>query len=296
MSSSVNTVGTESLPALPARPTDAHKGACGRVLVIAGSPGMTGAGALAGKAALRSGAGLVTWALPYSLSGPADLLCYEIMTLGIPETAQKYPAVAAREHLLEAAREANAVVLGPGLPVAGETGELMRLLIPELSAPLVLDAGGLRALGEESRLLTSRPGVTVLTPHPGEMADLAGCTVADVQADRIATATAYAARTGAVLLLKGAGTVVSDGTCAYVNTSGNAGMATAGAGDVLCGVLAALLAQGLAAFDAARLGAYLHGLAGDLARAQKGEYGLIASDIIEALPEAFMQYARSGAR
>lgn len=282
------------LPALPTRTTDAHKNACGRVLVIAGSPGMTGAGVLASRAALRSGAGLVTWALPQSLSCWADFIAPEFMTLGMPETAQRNIGLAAREHLLEAAREANAVILGPGLSVAGETGELMRLLIPEISQPLLLDAGALRALGEEQRLLTLRRAPTVLTPHPGEMAELCGKTTSEIQQARRDTAREYAAATQTILLLKGAGSVISDGKTEFVNSTGNPGMATAGAGDVLCGVIAALLAQGLSAFDAARLGAYLHGRAGDLACEEKGVHGLLAGDIIEALPAAFLEYARTG--
>lgn len=281
---------SEPLMRLPQRPTNAHKNQCGRVLVIAGSSGMTGAGALAGMAALRSGAGLVTWALPQSLSLAADLLCLELLTLAIPETAQRAPAVAAREHLLEAAREANAVVLGPGLPVAGETGELIRLLIPEIATPLILDAGALRALGNETRLLRDRKAPTILTPHPGEMAELKDGTASEVEEAREEVARDFASATGTILLLKGAGTVVSDGTRTYINETGNPGMATAGSGDVLCGVIAALVAQKLPAYEATCLGAHLHGMAGDLACEETGEYGLIASDLIGALPAAFLRY------
>ncbi len=279
------------LPGLPERPVDSHKGLYGRVLVVAGSEGMSGAGALASRAALRSGAGLVTWAVPKRLSQLAALSCVELLTLPIPETAGGAPSVDAREHLIEAAREADAVVLGPGLPVAGETGELLRLLVPEIHPPLVLDAGGLTAVGADWKLLKRRKAATVITPHPGEMGRLIGKTAADVQANREGIATKYAGVSGAVVVLKGAQTLVAQGDQLHVNQTGNPGMATAGSGDVLAGLIAGLIAQGLEAFAAARLGVHLHGLAGDLAAARLGQHGLLASDILAALPEAYLAYA-----
>ncbi len=277
------------LPELPARQRQTHKGDYGRVLVIAGSTGMTGAGALASRAALRSGAGLVTWALPKSLNIVAEVASPEVMSLPVPETDGLSLSVDAREHLLEATHEVSAVVLGPGLPVAGETGELLRLIIPEIHAPLVVDAGALRAAGREVKLFQKRKSATILTPHPGEMATLIGKSTEEILEKREEMATAFAQSAKSVVVLKGANTVVSDGEHTRVNDTGNPGMATGGTGDVLAGVLAGLLAQGMEPYDAAVLGVYIHGLAGDAAATKIGQHSLIASDIIDALPEIFLR-------
>lgn len=278
------------LPKLPERKVDTHKNECGRVLIIAGAGGMSGAGALASRAAGRSGAGIVTWAIPEGLLSVCATICPEIIKLPVPQTQQLAPSMAAREHLLEAAHEADSVVLGPGLPVAGETGELMRLLIPEIRAKLVLDAGALRAIGTDTSCLSRRKNFTVVTPHLGEMAGLTGSTIPEIEASGSEIASQYAKNTRATVVLKGASSVVTDGTNQYVNKSGNQGMATAGSGDVLCGVLATLLAQPMPSLDAVTLGVYLHGVAGDIAKESKGVYGLIASDIIESLPKAIIEH------
>lgn len=280
-----------ALPPLPDRPEDIHKGLCGRVLVIAGSQGMTGAGAMASEAALRSGAGLVTWALPEALNAIAETLCVEVITWPIPGTETGSPAIEARELLSEASHESDAVVLGSGLSTAGETGELLRLLIPEIHAPMVLDAGGLTAMDAKLKPLAKRRRPTVLTPHPGEMSRLVGKKVDEIQADRTGEAKALAERTETVVLLKGAGTVITDGERVHENTTGNPGMATAGSGDVLAGMLAAFLAQGMEPFEATVLAAHLHGMAGDIAAETTGVHGLMARDIVASLPRAFLRYA-----
>lgn len=284
-----------ALPPLPCRGEDAHKGSVGRVLVIAGSLGMTGAGALVSMAALRSGAGLVTWAIAEPLAHIAEITCTEVITWPIPGSEMGHPSIDARELLAEASHEADAVVLGPGLPTAGETGELLRLLIPELHAPLVLDAGGLTAMGTGLKPLQKRRKPTILTPHPGEMSRVTQAQTPEIQADRAKAARELAARSEAVVLLKGAGTVVASGDRLFVNETGNPGMATAGAGDVLSGLIAGLLAQGMDAYGAAALSAHLHGAAGDLAAARKGIHGLIAGDILDALPQAFLSYGANDA-
>ena len=281
-------------PLLPGRSDDAHKYACGRVLVVAGSVGMLGAGALASRAAFRSGVGLVNWAVPRSLVGTASMACLEAIVLPVPETEGGAPSMDAREHLVEAAREAHAALIGPGLPAAGETGELIRLDVPEFHAPLVVDAGALSAIGPDGiNIFGKRRAPTVITPHEGEMARLTGQSVESIHAARVDTAKAYAAQTGAVVVLKGRGTVVTDGARTWINPTGNPGMATAGAGDVLAGVILALLGQKMDPYGAARLAAWLHGRAGDLARARVGMHGLMASDILAHLPAAFLE--RGGA-
>ncbi|MDR1744381.1 MAG: NAD(P)H-hydrate dehydratase [Planctomycetota bacterium] len=278
------------LPALPVRDPECHKDDNGRVLVIAGSAGMTGAGGMVSLSCLRSGAGVVLWALPRSLNVVGEALNMEVMTLPLPETPSGAPSMDAREILVEAARETDCVVLGPGLPVAGDTGELMRLLIPEIYPPLIVDGGAFSAIGTDMMILRKRQSPTIITPHPGEMGRITGKTIASVQEKRHEFAQKYSKLSGAVVALKGHRTIVTNGQNAYVNESGNPGMATAGSGDVLCGVIAALVGQGMTPFDATRLGVYLHGLAGDLAEAEIGMHGIIASDIINHLPAAFKAY------
>lgn len=284
----------DALPALPQRTQDSHKGTYGRILVIAGSAGMLGSGALASRAALRSGAGLVTWAVPLGLSSVASSFVPELIIQPVPETAQKSLSVDAREHLLEAAMEVDAVILGPGLPVAGESGELMRLLISEINAPLIIDAGALRAIGTDLRPVKRRKSPTVLTPHPGEMAGLCAKSIEEITLAREESARNIAEQSGGVVVLKGSNTVIDNGVDFTINKTGNSGMSTAGSGDVLCGVIAALIGQGMEAYDAAVLGVHLHGAAGDLAAADKGEYGMIAGDIIDNLPYAFRDYGARG--
>lgn len=275
---------------LPVRQPDFHKGGAGRILVIAGSAGMTGAGAMASLSCLRAGSGVVLWALPKSLNLIGEATTLEVMTLPIPETAAGAPSMDAREILVEAARESECVVLGPGLPVAGDTGELMRLLIPEIFPPLIVDGGAFSAIGTDMMILRKRSSPTIITPHPGEMGRITGKTIPEVQAKRRDFATKYAKLSGAIVALKGHDTLVTNGTAVYTNESGNPGMSTAGAGDVLCGVIASLVGQGVAPFEAAKLGVYLHGLAGDLACAEIGMHGMIASDIINRMPAAFKAY------
>ena len=278
------------LPPLPARSPAFHKGDSGRVLVIAGSAGMTGAGALASTACLRAGAGVVIWAIPRSLNPVCETLSMEVMTLPIPDTPSGAPSMDAREILVEAARETDCVILGPGLPVAGDTGELMRLLIPEIYPPLIVDGGAFSAIGTDMMIIRKRQSPTILTPHPGEMGRITGKTAADIQAKRLDFAGKYAKLSGGIVALKGFETIVANGKDVYTNRTGNPGMATAGAGDTLCGIVAALVAQGLEPFPATKLAVFLHGLAGDLATAEMGMHGVIASDIINHLPAAFKRY------
>ncbi len=287
------------LPPIPPRRPDAHQGDFGRVLVVGGSEGLVGAAAMAAEAALRAGAGLVTIACPRSVYPilAAKVTCP--MTWPLPETRGGCLSEKALEPILaRVAAEMDAVALGPGLGRTEETQRLARGLVERLEKPFVADADALFAIAvdEAAVLARVRAPAAVLTPHPGEMAWLlgGGAYAKYVNARREEVARSFAARfERVVLVLKGHGTLVAEGRDPgrlWRNETGNPGMATGGSGDVLTGVVAALLGQGFAAYDAARLGAHLHGLAGDLARAEKGEVGLIATDLLEALPAAFQRY------
>jgi NAD(P)H-hydrate epimerase len=212
------------------------------------------------------------------------------MTEALPETGAQNLSLKARERVLELARRMDAVALGPGLSLDPETQELARALVLELDRPLVVDADGLSALAGHLDLLRRAAGPRALTPHPGEMARMLGVEVSAVQADRIEVARAFGRDHGTALALKGAGTVIAspDGRVA-INPTGNPGMAKGGSGDVLTGITGALLAQGQSPAAALEAGCYLHGRAGDLAAAERGEVAMIASDIIESLPAALRE-------
>jgi NAD(P)H-hydrate epimerase len=274
---------------MPPRPADSHKGRFGTVLVIAGSRGMAGAAALAGASALRSGAGLVRVASAAEVQPTVASFEPSYMTYPLPCDDQGMIRNEASQPILSRMADAASVIaIGPGLGQSDDTRALLRWLIESTKPPLVIDADGLNVLAGQMHLLDGLERPVVLTPHPGEFARLAETTVARVQADRVEQAAELARRgEGLVVVLKGAGTVVTDGRRAYVNNTGNPGMATGGAGDVLTGVIAALVGQGLGAFAGAQLGVFIHGLAGDIARDQNGVVGMIAGDIVDALPDAF---------
>jgi NAD(P)H-hydrate epimerase len=277
---------------VPVRDARAHKGSVGSALVIGGAPGMTGAVVLAARAAARSGAGYVRAAVPMSVQDAVAAQLLGPMVFGFGEDVRRSLTTSALPALLEEAARADAVVLGGGLSREPHAAVLARELATLLPKPLVLDADALWALSPaEDRLVPAlrlAPAPRVLTPHLGEMSRLTGKDAADLEARRIDAARGWAQRWGAVVVMKGAPTVVAapDGR-ASVNPTGTPALATAGTGDVLAGVLVALLAQGLAPFDAARLAVYVHGLAGELAGGEVGVPGTIASDLIERLPRAF---------
>jgi ADP-dependent NAD(P)H-hydrate dehydratase len=284
-----------SVPRLPPRDPEGHKGTYGRVLVVAGSRGMSGAAILCGRATLRGGAGLVQVAAPEGIVpvvAGADP-CY--LTAPLPEDEHGRLGEEVVSRLLPLVEASKVMVMGPGL---GESETVARLILEVLRRTrvrLVLDADALNSLvgrlDELAGALEEQPGRVVLTPHPGEFARLAGTDIASVQDRRRDHAARLAGRLNAVVVLKGRGTVVTDGHYAYLNTTGNPGMATGGTGDVLAGLIAALCAQGLEGFAAAQLGVHLHGLAGDLARDDLGEVSLIASDLLTYLPKAFSAHA-----
>ncbi len=308
------------LPALPPRPTDAHKGSMGRVVLVVGSRGMAGAAVLAVEAAMRGGSGYAVACIPGAI-GPD-------MTAAVPSAIQSLCGDSSCEFFKEAdasvvlaeLSKAQSLVIGPGLGRAAETGTFLRALLVGVSRdfpdlPVVFDADGLyhlnNALGDALPLCGARAisdgasgcesllttGIPVITPHPGEAAFLlgGGFTVDHVQANRATTVQQLADSVGAIALLKGAGTLVAAPSHAslpiWKNETGNPGMATAGSGDVLSGLIGALLARGMLAFDATKVAAYLHGRAGDLAAAALGQDGMIASDLIHYLPQAFQEFA-----
>jgi ADP-dependent NAD(P)H-hydrate dehydratase len=283
-------ISVNELPRLPRRAADAHKGTFGTVQVVAGSRGMAGAAILTGRGALRGGAGLVRVACPANVQ---DVVagghpCYT--TIGIRQHTDGTFGEGTAGELVELARAADVAAVGPGLGQGESVSAFVRGLVgglPEL--PIVLDADGLNAVAPFAEGFPGRAEPLILTPHPGEFARLLGVPVAEVVEKRDLLAVAFAAQTGVVLLLKGANTLVTDGKRLYRNTTGNPGMATGGSGDVLTGVIAGLVAQGLSAFDAAALGAHVHGRAGDLAATQLGQTALVATDILDHLPAAFRE-------
>ncbi|MBI3009458.1 MAG: NAD(P)H-hydrate dehydratase [Candidatus Omnitrophica bacterium] len=276
---------------LPVRNVASHKGDFGHVYCIAGSRGLSGAAALCAQAALRAGAGLVSLAVPKSLHDPMAAKLTEVMLHPLAETKQGSLSLQAFPEILDWLEQMDAIALGPGLSQNPQTAELIRRLLPRIVKPLVVDADGLNALVGEIDLLKKLTLPVILTPHPGEMGRLVNLSVSDIQRDRQRIAIELARKYRVVVVLKGAGTVVTnfDGSL-YVNETGNPGMATGGCGDVLAGLIAGLLGQKLSPFDAARLGVYLHGLAADLAASQVGPVGLIASDIADRIPQAIHQY------
>ena len=275
-----------ALPALPPRPRDGHKGTFGRVLIVGGSVGMTGAVALAGEAALRSGSGLVYAAVPASLASTVDAQVRELVVRSANEQPPGHLAAAA-DVIADWAAPCDAVCIGPGMGMADTTRALVHDLLDKLDKPLLIDADGLNLLAERLDLIEARRSPTVLTPHPGEFRRLTGRdTPLRDREQRVAAASELSRELGAIVLLKGRDTVITDGRRYAINPTGNSGMATAGSGDVLSGIITSLLGQGMEVYDAARLGAYLHGLAGDLAARELGEHSLIAGDLIRYLPQA----------
>jgi ADP-dependent NAD(P)H-hydrate dehydratase len=274
------------VPKLAPRPADSNKGNFGHVLVVAGSRGMSGAAVLSASAALRGGAGIVRAAVPQEILPivAGGNPCY--LTAPLPQDDEGRISAGAEKALLDLTASHDVLALGPGLGRSPGLNALVHALLEKTALPLVLDADGLNALQGHTDRLRHRSAPLILTPHPGEFARLCGTDVATVGADRQGLAVKFAAEHRVVLVLKGHGTVVTDGRQVYVNTTGNPGMATGGTGDVLTGLVAALLGQGLAPFAAAQLGVYVHGLAGDRARDRVGEVSLIASDLLDELPAA----------
>ena len=282
-----------NIPKLSKRPVDGHKGTFGKVLIVGGSVGFGGAPALAGRAALRSGSGLVRVAIPASIQPVVAALepCYTTIALWDDANGQMVSESAAI--LMKMLADNDVVAFGPGAGTgAGVHDTLLSLLAGE-GLKLVIDADGLNVLsqcGGTGGWLSKKKADVILTPHPGEMQRLWPSVFREsIPEDRQECAVQFAKKTNSIVVLKGAGTVVTDGEQLYVNTTGNPGMATAGSGDVLTGVIAALCGQGFSLFDAAVLGVYIHGRAGDIAATAVGQTSLVATDIIDCLKSAFQE-------
>lgn len=281
---------------IPPRQEDSNKGTYGHLLILAGSPGKSGAAILASEGALRIGTGLVTVGVPSSLNPIMEQKTTEAMTEPLPETDLKTFGKLSVKRALELASEKRitALALGPGMSTTEEAGEFLFEIIKKTDKPMVIDADGLTLISHDPGILKKAKAPIILTPHPGEMSRLTDLSISEIQGDRVGTALEFTGRYGVYLILKGARTVICtpDGWIS-INTTGNPGMASGGTGDVLTGVVGGLLAQRLEPADACRLGAFVHGLAGDLVAEQIGEAGLTAGDLADTLPEALKEIPAS---
>lgn len=270
---------TDVLNMLPDRAADAHKGDFGKLLLLCGSRGYTGAAALAAMGALRTGAGLVYLGVPESIYSIEAIKLAEPIVFPLNDSSGKLSMDAAQE-IREMLPKMDAVLIGPGLGQSEGTYAAVKTVLTEFAGPVVVDADGINLLCAHKDMLRGRTNPTVLTPHAGEFARINGapCT------DRLADAAALAQDLGVTVLLKGHETVITDGETAYINTTGNPGMAVGGSGDVLAGMLTALLGFGISPTEAAACAAWLHGAAGDLCAQQIGQYGMLPSDMLEVLP------------
>ncbi|MBI5643060.1 MAG: NAD(P)H-hydrate dehydratase [Deltaproteobacteria bacterium] len=274
------------------RGAETHKSSFGHLLILAGSPGMTGAAYMAGMGAMRIGAGLTTIGLPESLHSIMEIKTTEVMTSGLPETADKGLGPVSYGRIKELMKNKTAVVVGPGAGNRRDIFLLIEKIIKDIEVPLLIDADGLNALAENISILKDAKTDVVLTPHPGEMSRLLKITTEEVQADRLDAAGRLSSMTGATVILKGAGSVIAcnDGSV-FINNTGNPGLATAGTGDVLAGMVGGLLAQGYRPQEAACAGVHIHGLAGDRVKAENGGTGMIATDLLPHIPKILNSFA-----
>lgn len=277
--------GADMTRILRPRKTESHKSSHGHLLILAGSPGLTGAAYMAGTAALRAGAGLATMGVPVSLNDIMEAKTTEVMTIGLPETADKTLGKASYEAARRLLANKTALVIGPGSGNSKEVMELIELIIQDIHVPVVIDADGLNSFAPKIGSLKGMKTEVVLTPHPGEASRLLNMKIPEIQADRIGAAERLVEMTGATVVLKGAYTVIAHPSGqVYLNPTGNPGLATAGTGDILAGMLGAFLAQGYGALEAAQASVYIHGLAGDEVKKERGELGMIATDLLPHIP------------
>jgi NAD(P)H-hydrate epimerase len=275
---------------LPRRPLDAHKHSVGKIFVLAGSRGLTGAAVMSCTSAMRAGAGAVVLGIPKSLLPVVSKKLTEVMTNPLEETEDQSVSRKAISEINRFVSWSDLVVLGPGLGRNKETEEIILELTETIKKPLLIDADGLNALAIDPKILKKRKAETILTPHTGELSRITKFPSEEIEKNRVGVARRESKALNSYLVLKGSPTVVATlGGDVFINSAGNPGMATAGAGDVLTGTIAALWGQHMSAVEASVCGVYLHGFAGDLAKEKYGEMGLTATDIIEALPRAIMK-------
>jgi len=276
---------SEAAGMLNERPSEGHKGTFGKAVIVAGSTGMTGAACLAAMAALRSGAGVVTLGVPASLNPILENKLTEVMTKPLKDSGTGYLHEDCVDDILDMVEGASVLAVGPGLGKSDTVFQVLRNILGRIDISIVLDADGLNHISRDIHLLSRHAKPVVITPHPGEMARLTGSTVAQILDSPVQVAQKFSQEMGVVVLLKGATTVVcKPNGRVYFNTTGNSGMATAGSGDVLTGIISGLIAQGYDAYDAAVLGAFIHGRAGDTAATLYGHAGMVAGDILQAVP------------
>lgn len=264
---------------LPERPVDAHKGSFGKILLLCGSRGYTGAAALAAMGALRCGAGLVYLGVPESIYTIEAIKLTEPIVFPLPDSGGMLTGSAADE-ILSRIKGMNAVLVGPGLGQSEGTYAVVNAILNNFKGPVVLDADGINVLSRNINILRSRTNPTILTPHAGEFQRIGGY----IHTDRIEAAVDFAQKNNCIVLLKGHRTVITDGNCCYINPTGNPGMAVGGSGDVLAGMIVSLLGQGLSPLQAAACGAWLHGRAGDICSEEIGQYGMLPTDMLRVLP------------
>lgn len=267
------------LACLPERPMDAHKGNFGKILLLCGSRGYTGAAALAAMGALRSGAGLVYLGVPESIYPIEAVKLTEPVVFPLKDLDGMF-AESALEQILPMLEKMDAVLMGPGMGQSSAVTQVLTTVLKNYHGPVVLDADGINLMAAHKDILRGRTAPTILTPHCGEFVRFGGC----LTDDRIQSAANLASEFGCIIVLKGSGTVITDGAVAYVNTTGNPGMAVGGSGDVLAGMIVSLLGQGLKPMEAAACAAWLHGAAGDRCAEKLGQYGMIPSDMLLELP------------
>lgn len=264
---------------LPDRPADGHKGTFGKILLLCGSRGYTGAAALAAMGALRSGAGLVYLAVPDSIYDIEAVKLTEPVIIPVADKDGRY-APASVEQILSLLQGKDAVLIGPGIGQSDGVEAVVCAVLEHFNGPVVLDADGINLMRMHKDILRGRTAPTILTPHDGEFVRFGGV----LESDRIASAKQLARDLGVIVLLKGHRTVITDGDSVYLNRTGNPGMATGGSGDVLAGVIVSLLGQGISPLEAAACGAWLHGAAGDICEKEIGQYGMLPSDMVNVLP------------
>ncbi len=270
---------------LPKRDKASHKGTFGRVGIIAGSMGMTGAACLASMAALRTGSGLVYSIIPKSLEEVLSIKLTEAIIKPVEDGGTGHFTMDSFRDIMAIIEDMDVIAIGPGIGVDEQRLELIKRILLEYKKPIILDADGINLISLDTTILSKRQGHTVITPHPGELSRLLGISIGDIQKRRLECSKFTSNKYNTITVLKGANTVVTDsGEKIYINSTGNPGMATAGSGDVLTGMITSFIGQGISPYEGAILGVYCHGLAGDLASRDKGEYGMIASDILDNIP------------